>query len=93
MRLLLPDKLLLQRLRRHDVQKMRRDVVIIERVLQNNVVKRGCMEFFSVRDDIHHVAAIYHSSDNSHHMVKVSSREGGSEQDAGKHAMECAGQD
>jgi hypothetical protein len=50
------------------------------------------MEFFSMRDDIHHVAAIYHS-DHSDHMVKVSSREGGSEQDAGKHAIECAWQD
>jgi hypothetical protein len=89
-RVLLPDKLLLQRLRRHDVQKMRRDVVIIKRVLQDHVVKKGCMEFFSMRDDIHHVAAIYHSD---HYMVKVSSREGGSEQDTGKHAIECAWQD
>jgi hypothetical protein len=71
---------------------MWRDVVIIKRVLQDHVVKKGCMEFFSMRDDIHHVAAIYHS-DHIDHMVKVSSREGGSKKYASKHAIECAGQD
>jgi hypothetical protein len=48
-RMFLPDKLLLQRLRRHDVQKMRRDVVIIKRVLQNHVVKRVHGIFFYAR--------------------------------------------